>query len=83
MFSKPITLKEVHLVSRSMAKSKFLGLNKFVIKFYRFVWDLIEEEFFKMIEATIKEGCLPNRVNKNLITLLFKSSEKEKENLSS
>jgi hypothetical protein len=81
IFSKPISLKEVHLVSRSMAKGKSLGFNKFVIKFYTFVWDLIEEDFFKMVEAAIKEGCLPNKVNKNLITLLFKSNEKE--NLSS
>jgi hypothetical protein len=55
MFSKQISIKEVHLVARSMAKGKSLGLNKFVIKFYTFVWDLIEEDFFKMIEATIKE----------------------------
>jgi hypothetical protein len=38
MFSKPISLKEVHLVFRSMAKGKSLSLNKFVIKFYTFVW---------------------------------------------
>jgi hypothetical protein len=69
--AKPISLKEVHLVAKSMANGKSLGLNKFVIKFYTFFWDLIEEEFFKMIEATIKEGCLPNRMNKSLITLLF------------
>jgi hypothetical protein len=81
MFNKQISLKEVHLFARSMAKGKSLGLNKFVIKFYTFVWDLIEELFFKMIDAVIKEGCLPSRMNKNLITLLFKSSEKE--NLSS
>jgi len=54
-----------------MAKGKSLGLNKFVIKFYTFFWDLIKEEFLKMIEAAIKEGCLPNRVNESLITLLF------------
>jgi hypothetical protein len=30
-----------------------------------------------MIKVAIKEGCLPNKVNKSLITLLFKSSEKE------
>jgi len=47
MFSKQISLKEVHLVARSMAKGKSLGLNKFVIKFYTFVWDLIEEDFFQ------------------------------------
>jgi hypothetical protein len=66
---KPISLKEVHLVFRSMAKGKSPGLNKFMIKFHTFVWDLIEKDFFKMIE-----GCLPNKVNKSLITLLFKSS---------
>jgi hypothetical protein len=47
--AKPISLKEVHLISRSMAKGKSLGLNKFVIKFYIFFWDLIEEDFSKMI----------------------------------
>jgi len=30
-----------------------------------------------MIEVAIKEGYLPNRVNKYLITLLFESNEKE------
>jgi hypothetical protein len=59
--TKPISLKEVHLVARSMAKGKSLGLNKFVIKFYTFFWDLIEEDFFKMIQVVIKEGCLPNK----------------------
>jgi hypothetical protein len=53
-----------------MAKGKSLGLKKFVIKFYAFFWDLIEEDFFKMIDAMIKEGCLPNRVNKSSITHL-------------
>jgi len=79
--TKPTSLKEVHLVFKSMAKGKSLGLNKFVIKFYTFSWDLVEEDFFKMIELAIKEGCLLNKVNKSLITFLFKSSEKE--NLSS
>jgi hypothetical protein len=71
--AKSLSLKEVHLVARSMAKGKSQGLNKFVIKFYTFFWDLIKEDFFKTIDVAFKEGCLPNRVNKNLITFLFKS----------
>jgi len=45
--AKPISLKEVHLIVRSMAKGKSLGLNKFVIIFYTFFWDPIKEDFFQ------------------------------------
>jgi hypothetical protein len=43
--AKPISLMEVDLVVRSMAKGKSLGLKKIVIKFNTFFGDLIGRFF--------------------------------------
>jgi hypothetical protein len=47
------------------------------IEFYTFFWYFIGEDFHKMIEIAIKDGSLPNMINKGIITLLFRISEKE------
>jgi len=60
-----------------MAKGKSLKLDGVVLKFYIFFYDIIGEGFFKMRIIAVKEGHLPNRVNKGLIMLLFKISERK------
>lgn len=51
-----------------MAKGKSPGLDDGVaVEFYTYFWDLIGEDFFKMISAIVKGGGMPKGVNNPLI----------------
>lgn len=73
---QPISMKELHVTSISMAKGKSPRPNGVVIEFYTFFWEVIRNEFFKTIETIIKRECLPNRMNKRLIVVLHKLVKK-------
>jgi hypothetical protein len=59
-----------------MVKGKALGPNSMVAEFYTF-WNLININYFQMIETIIKDGNFPNGVNEGLNTMLFKARDKE------
>jgi len=48
-FKLLIFIKELYIVVNSMVKNKIHSLDGVGIKFYTFLWDLLIDEFFKMI----------------------------------
>jgi hypothetical protein len=48
----------LNIIHGGMAKGKYLGLDGIVVEFYTYFWDMIGEDFFKMISAIVKGGGL-------------------------
>ncbi len=48
-FKLLISIKELYIVVNSMVKNKIHNIDGVSIKFYKFLWDFIIDEFFKMI----------------------------------
>jgi hypothetical protein len=55
--TQPISMKELHVTSISMAKGKSPRPNGVVVEFYTFFWEVIRDEFFKTIETIVKRGA--------------------------
>jgi hypothetical protein len=68
----PIGLSEVEEALKGMASGKSPGLDGVVIEFYKVFWELIGEEFHRMVLRAINLGRLPPGVTNGLISLLHK-----------
>ena len=60
-----------------MAKEKSLGPNGLVVEFYVLLWDLIGEEFAKMINCSCQIGRLPYGMTCGFFILLHKGGPQE------
>jgi hypothetical protein len=73
----PISMKELHLATNSMAKNKSPCPIGVVVEFYLFLGEVIGEEFSQMVKVTMQVGCFLKGVNKGMINFLFNAKEKE------
>jgi hypothetical protein len=74
---RPISMEELHPVTKSMVKNKSPSQDGVVVEFYLFGYEVIRVEFSQMIKVAMQVGRFPKGVIKGMVTLLFKAREKE------
>jgi hypothetical protein len=68
----PVGKLELDEALKGMASGKSSGPDGVVIEFYKVFWDLIGEDYHKMILEAVSAGSLPRGVTNGLISLLYK-----------
>lgn len=74
---RPLTTEELGQAVRTMASEKSPGTDGISAEFYSYFWPLIGEEFTEMINLALARGTLPPGMTQGLITLIYKSRERQ------
>ncbi len=72
-FTQTIFIEDLHIVAKSVTRDKAPKPDGIVFKFYIFFYEIIWENFSKMVNVVFEVGHFPQGMNKGLITLLFKA----------
>jgi len=73
---KPLTKDELHSALKLMGKGCSLGPDGVTIEFFLKVWELIGDDYTKMLIQSIDQGRLPTGMTSGVITLLFKEGDR-------
>lgn len=74
---KPLTLEELTIAVKALAKGKAPGPDDILAEFYQCLWPCIGPEFLVMIQKALEKGQFPNGVTEGLIALLFKNGRRQ------
>lgn len=72
MLEAPITLEELYLAAKNLAKKKVPGIDGVPIEFYLSIWDLIGPMLLAMLQEGLQSGSLHPKITEGLIILLVK-----------
>jgi hypothetical protein len=73
----PIQLGELKAAIDNMCTGKSLGPDGIVLEFYREFWQLIGEEYLRMVQLSILNERFPLSVTTGMIALLHKGGERQ------
>lgn len=74
---KPISFEELSKAVNSLKCNKSPGLDGLTSDFYKTFWHDLKDPFMGMLNESSKAGSLPTSLSKAIITLLFKSGDKQ------
>ena len=68
---------ELEKALKNMANNKSPGQDGLITEFYKQYWDVIGDDFTKLVQEIYDTGQLSNSQRKGVITLLYKQGERE------
>jgi hypothetical protein len=75
--SLPITMAELHLALSEMAKERCPGLDGLSVDFFLVMWDVLGEEYTRMINQAIQVSRLLVGMTKGMLVMIHKSGDRE------
>lgn len=71
------TKEELGNAIRVIARGRSPGPDGIIVEFYHQFWDMIADEFTRMLTTAIEQESLPSGMNKGLVVLLPKDGDRE------
>lgn len=78
ILKRPISLGELEEALKGMDVNKAPGPDGVITGFFKFFWDIIKEDYFKMLSEAIQSSIMPLRLTRGLISLLHKGGGRGK-----
>lgn len=72
LLADPLTVEELHMALKQMAHGRSPGPDSITAKFFYRFWDLLRDDFTKMVQDSVAQGRFPAGVTLGTIILLYK-----------
>lgn len=76
LLEQPLTKDELHSALVKMAKGRSPDPDGVTLEFFLRFWDLIGDEYTKMLQSSFTQGCLPQGMTSGVIALIFKDGDR-------
>lgn len=72
---QPISLEELHVAAKALAKQKVLGKDGLPMEFFLALWEQVGPLLLKVLQNGISKGCLHPKLTEGIMVMLEKKGD--------